>query len=111
MDKYQQIIIDYASNRKALSVIKKNIQALFVDKKGDYSHIDLSDFREAWYSDDDEYPSPRWEGWVRAVEVEDHEPKQLELAKLYDERTKINREAGQLKRNMCAYGRWLITNG
>lgn len=112
MDKYQQIIFDYASNRKALSVIKKKIESLFVDEQGKYKHIDLSEFREDWYSDSgDGYSVPRWEGWIAAVEIQEHEPKQLELAKLYDERTKINREAGQLKRNMCAYGRGLIANG
>jgi len=111
MDKYKQILIDYANNRKALGAIKKKIKSLFTDANGKYKHIDLSGFREDWYGDDGEFPSPRWEGWVEALSVSEYEPKQLELAKLYDERIKIKREAGQLKRNMCAYGRGLIANG
>jgi len=106
MDKYQQIISDYASNRKALSAIKKEIQALAWGEPGKNEDINLSSFRDDWYGEPDEYGSTaRWEGWAIAVEAFNHKPKELALAKLLDERNKINREAGQLKRNMCAYGR------
>lgn len=109
MDKYQQVIIDYAANRVKLSVVSKKINSLFTNEKNEYEHIDLSEFRADWYADTDSWgQSPRWEGWVQALAVCEYTAVQYELAELFDERTEIKAEAGQLKRNMCAYGRALI---
>jgi len=109
MDKYQQVISDYASNRKALNVIKRKIQALAWGEPGKNEDINLACFRDDWYGAGDEYGSTaRWEGWAVAVGAFAHKPKELALAKLLDERNKINREAGQIKRNMCAYGRAIL---
>jgi len=109
VDKYQQVIFDYAVNRAELKVIVKKINDLPFNEKNEHEYIDLSGFRDDWYGGEDYDSNPRWEGWVQAVEAGEHEPKQLELAKLFDKRTKIKAEAGQLKRNMCAYGRALIS--
>lgn len=109
MDKYQQILIDYANNRKALKAIKAEITTVvWSEGKG----IDISDFREEWYGEPGEYDGgqPKWEGWTVAVGAFDHTPEQLVLAKLPDKRNEINRKAGQLKRNMCAYGRGLMAS-
>ncbi len=108
MDKYQQIIIDYTNNRKALKAIKAEIATLVWDGA---RNVDISGFRDEWYGEGDEYGGqPKWEGWSVAVGTFDHTPEELALARLLDKRNEINREAGQLKRNMCAYGRGLISN-
>ena len=105
MDKYKQVIIDYAANRIELRLLSQKIDKF----QSDNEYIDLSDMRGSWYSQD-----YAWGGWVAAVndfEAVVGEPCtdiQKELAVMFDERTRLKQDAGRLKRNMCAYGRALI---
>ena len=102
MDKYQQVIMDYAVNRLQLKDTNMKIHDL--NTETDWK-IDLSGFRAAWY--DQDYA---WGGWLAALNDYDdgYSEEEGDLAELLDERTRIKKEAGQLKRNMCAYGRALI---
>lgn len=102
MDKYKKIIIDYAANRMELKKTEEKMHDL--NTETDWK-LDLSGFRSAWY--DQDYA---WSGWVAALNDYDDEysDQEMELAMILDKRTEIKKEAGQMKRNMCAYGRALI---
>lgn len=106
-DKYRQILIDYANNRKAVSVIRKKIDALNFDSNKEWREINLSIFRESWFEQ-----GYAWNGWVAAVADfgDNYTQLEMDLALLRDEKKVLLREAGQLKRNMCAYGRGLINS-
>lgn len=107
MDKFKQVIIDYAANRIELRLLSKKIDQFQYDNE----YVDLSDIRDSWYSQD-----YAWSGWVSAVndfEDQSGEPCtaiQKELAVMFDERTRLKQDAGRLKRIMCAYGRAEIRN-
>jgi len=99
VDKYKKIIVGYAANRADLKTITEKINDF--NTETDWA-LDLSGFRAAWY--DQDYA---WGGWVCALHDYDdgYSDNEIRLAQLLDEKTKIKKEGGQIKRNMCAYGR------
>jgi len=102
VSKAEQEVINYARNRIALSAIKDKIKVLLNNKS-----IDLDVFRLDWLGKD-----YGWQGWLVAVDDYEEEATKDErdLAWLLDEKKKILREAGQIKRNIYMIGAGLVRN-
>ena len=100
------LFIKYAENRIALRKIKKaikdlNYQHLFSPKKEEIweNRIDLNKYRESWCELE---PGADWPGWVGVVEHSGQFTKmEIKLARLLDEKKKINVKAGHI--NRCIY--------
>jgi len=112
MDKYKQVIADYAKNRISLSNNKNQIDKLFTDESGEYVAIDLNEYRKEFLDEHSNYGQyPKWEGWVECLlATDEYTELEMNLAILLDKKKEILREAGQIKRNICSIGRALLTN-
>ena len=107
----EQIAIDYANNRKALlkckdELYKYNFGLWYVDEKlHDSLHEVMQSIREIYRTD-----FGGWDGWVNAVIHSEYDEKtpEYEVATIYDERRKLNIEAGKIKRRLYDAGIGLI---
>lgn len=102
-----ELVKEYAKNRMELKKVKDEISSLVTlsGTPGEWSEIDLSEFREAWLR----YYA--WQGWVVAVtNHDDREPTddELKLANLLDKKAEIRRECGPIRLRVYGKGMSLL---
>jgi hypothetical protein len=121
----EQIVMSYAKNRAELKAVKAEIRGLLwpVDENGELifaatvgrglKEITEELFKDYFDTGDGGEPGggPQWPagGWVEVVEDSERtDPGLMRLAELWNLQKKINREAGKIKRAICARGVMLL---
>lgn len=105
----ESLVIEYAQNRILLKSVNDRISEISYQKNSETGYsVGLSKYRDSFLEVND----GDWFGWVIAVatyeeggETED----EVELAMLLDEKAKLRRELGVIKRRIYAKGKSLIS--
>ena len=123
MKSTDEIAIEYAKNRAELKAIKAEIQKLlwplsedgrliFIGEDDETLKDKMDGLFKAWFDPGDyEYNGPGWPegGWVTVVDESSvTDPDMIRLAKLWELRKVILREAGKIKRAFWARGAKLL---
>ncbi len=107
----EQIAIDYANNRKALlkckdELYKYNFGLWHIDEESfDSLHECMQSIRGIYNTD-----FGGWDGWISAVTHSEYEEdsNEYKVAVIYDERKRLNIEAGKIKRRLYDAGMRLL---